>query len=265
MGATICFFSGLAMLLGGIASAVIYGATGALMLFPIGLMVILFGLLAAWDKASAMSRRNRAARMATKLEKSYRVSGADYARFVSALNVSGLAPREMKKAMDDLHKRMLEAGRRISGHDYVELEKGLSRIADGQGMPLFSEEEKRRVLADFEALRTRIRDVTLSGKQAAHPVNKINLGQDASRLAEAYDDISPKSRGIALFLVLTLGCYGAHRFYLGKVGTGLLMLLTGGGLGVWILIDLFMVLFGAMRDKQGRLVKEWSDENMPYL
>lgn len=45
-----------------------------------------------------------------------------------------------------------------------------------------------------------------------------------------YEDCSPKSRGLALILAC-LGCLivaGIHRFYVGKIGTGILWLLTGG-------------------------------------
>ncbi|GAA1468895.1 NINE protein [Microbacterium thalassium] len=49
-----------------------------------------------------------------------------------------------------------------------------------------------------------------------------------------------------------LGVFGVDRFYLGKVGTGILKLVTFGGLGIWVLVDLIMVLVGATRDKLGR-------------
>lgn len=49
-----------------------------------------------------------------------------------------------------------------------------------------------------------------------------------------------------------LGIFAVDRFYLGKVGTGLLKLFTFAGFGVWYLVDLIIVLAGAQRDKQGR-------------
>jgi TM2 domain len=69
--------------------------------------------------------------------------------------------------------------------------------------------------------------------------------------------ISPKSRLVALLLCLFLGSLGVHRFYVGKIGTGILMILTLGGLGIWTVIDLVFVAVGAFTDKQGRRVFRW--------
>lgn len=60
-----------------------------------------------------------------------------------------------------------------------------------------------------------------------------------------------KSFVVTWLLSLLLGGLGVDRFYLGKVGTGILKLITFGGLGIWILIDLILVLVGAQRDKRG--------------
>lgn len=63
---------------------------------------------------------------------------------------------------------------------------------------------------------------------------------------------TPKSWVVALVLCIFLGGLGVHRFYVGKVGTGILMILTFGGLGIWVLIDLILILVGSFRDKQGQ-------------
>lgn len=60
-----------------------------------------------------------------------------------------------------------------------------------------------------------------------------------------------KSWIATLLLSFFLGGFGVHRFYVGKVGTGILMLLTIGGLGVWALIDFIMIAIGKFTDKQG--------------
>lgn len=63
---------------------------------------------------------------------------------------------------------------------------------------------------------------------------------------------SGKSFVVTWLLSWFLGGLGVDRFYLGKVGTGIAKLLTLGGLGVWAIIDIILVLTGAQRDKNGR-------------
>lgn len=63
---------------------------------------------------------------------------------------------------------------------------------------------------------------------------------------------APKNRWIALGLCLVGGCVGLHRFYVGKIGTGVVYLLTGGGFFFGALADFFSILFGYFRDKSGR-------------
>ena len=60
-----------------------------------------------------------------------------------------------------------------------------------------------------------------------------------------------KSWIAALLLCFFVGVLGVHRFYVGKVGTGILMLVTFGGLGLWTLIDFIMIAIGKFSDKQG--------------
>ena len=60
-----------------------------------------------------------------------------------------------------------------------------------------------------------------------------------------------KSFVVAWILNIFLGTLGADRFYLGYIGTGVLKLVTAGGLGIWNLIDLIRLLSGSLRDKTG--------------
>ena len=71
------------------------------------------------------------------------------------------------------------------------------------------------------------------------------------------DDVSEKSRLVTTLLAWFLGVLGIHRFYLGKIGTGILMIFTIGGLGIWTLIDFILAVSGKMRDKEGQLIKNW--------
>jgi len=69
--------------------------------------------------------------------------------------------------------------------------------------------------------------------------------------------LSPKSRAVATVLCVLLGLLGVHRFYVGKIGTGILQILTFGGLGIWVLIDLILILCGVFKDKQRRTLSRW--------
>jgi TM2 domain-containing membrane protein YozV len=64
---------------------------------------------------------------------------------------------------------------------------------------------------------------------------------------------------VTLLLCWLLGFLGVHRFYVGKVGTGVLMLVTGGGFGIWWLIDLVTIIIGSFRDAEGQLVFTWME------
>jgi len=67
-------------------------------------------------------------------------------------------------------------------------------------------------------------------------------------VADPGDD---KSQLIALILCIFVGVLGIHRFYLGYTMEGVLMLLTGGGCGIWALIDLVRIITGDLQPKDG--------------
>lgn len=66
--------------------------------------------------------------------------------------------------------------------------------------------------------------------------------------------VSDKSKTTALILSILLGGLGVHRFYVGKVGTGIVWLLTFGVFGIGALIDIIKIAMGKFTDKQGRLL-----------
>jgi TM2 domain-containing membrane protein YozV len=69
--------------------------------------------------------------------------------------------------------------------------------------------------------------------------------------------LSEKRKLPAFLLCLFFGIFGLHRFYVGKVATGLLQLFTIGGLFLWSLFDLVVILLGGFTDKEGKLITKW--------
>lgn len=67
--------------------------------------------------------------------------------------------------------------------------------------------------------------------------------------------MSEKSFVATLLLSFFLGSLGVHRFYVGKIGTGILMLVTLGGMGIWSLIDFIMIAIGKFTDAEGKVIK----------
>jgi TM2 domain-containing membrane protein YozV len=111
---------------------------------------------------------------------------------------------------------------------------------------------------------------------AAAPAQQtiINMAPppQAAPAAPAAAGISPKSKTAAALLAFFLGQLGIHRFYAGKVGTGIVMLLLTiigyatiafvvgffvlAAVGIWILVDFIMILMGKFRDKNGLLISK---------
>jgi TM2 domain-containing membrane protein YozV len=90
-------------------------------------------------------------------------------------------------------------------------------------------------------------------RQASVPAQGLYLGGgENTNYPPGYQ---PKSWVVTLILEIFLGVLGVHRFYVGKIGTGILMLLTLGGLGIWWLIDLIMICTSKFTDKQGYALK----------
>jgi len=72
---------------------------------------------------------------------------------------------------------------------------------------------------------------------------------------------STKSRLVALLLCIFLGYLGIHRFYVGKVGTGIIWILTLGCFGIGTLVDLIMIIVGSFKDKSGATLTNWNTDS----
>lgn len=93
-----------------------------------------------------------------------------------------------------------------------------------------------------------------------HPVSEAPPEPERPVVVNVYNTVyqppwperSAKSRWVALLLCLFFGYSGAHKFYLGKPGAGVLYLLTFGLFGFGWVVDFIALLFGAARGTWGR-------------
>ena len=65
---------------------------------------------------------------------------------------------------------------------------------------------------------------------------------------------SDKNKITALLLCIFLGGLGIHRFYVGRIGTGIVWLLTGGVFGIGWIVDIIMIAVDKFKDKQGNIL-----------
>ncbi len=77
---------------------------------------------------------------------------------------------------------------------------------------------------------------------------------DPEEKKEQKEEYSSKTWLTTLLLEIFLGTLGIHRFYVGKIGTGILWLITLGWFGIGWLVDLIMIATGNFEDKDGRKI-----------
>ncbi len=77
------------------------------------------------------------------------------------------------------------------------------------------------------------------------------------KILEKRNDASEKSRLVALLFAWFLGVFGIHRFYVGKVGSGIIWIITLGLFGVGTLVDLILIAMGKFKDKEGKPLLIW--------
>lgn len=82
----------------------------------------------------------------------------------------------------------------------------------------------------------------------------VKCGCAVSSVEKKDVNASSKDWIAALLLCFFLGNFGVHRFYVGKVGTGILQLITLGACGVWTLIDFIIIAVGNFTDGEGKRI-----------
>lgn len=106
---------------------------------------------------------------------------------------------------------------------------------------------------------TRMYQDAKSTAQTPQPVNvtvsNVNTNTNTNTMGGGVGmGVSPKSKIVALLLAIFFGAAGFHRFYVGKIGTGLIWLFTGGFFGIGWLYDIIKILTGTFRDGAGMVI-----------
>ncbi len=96
----------------------------------------------------------------------------------------------------------------------------------------------------------------LDGTTAPQPtivINNVNTNTNVNQntVGTAGTGISAKSKMVTLILAIVLGAIGAHRFYVGKTGSGILYLFTMGLFGFGWIYDIIKIASGTFRDGLG--------------
>ena len=118
----------------------------------------------------------------------------------------------------------------------------------------------------------RLRSGIPRGRAAQQTIINMAPPPQAAPAAPVAAGVSPKSKTAAALLAFFLGQLEIHRFYVGKVGTGIVMLLLTiigyatiafvvgffvlAAVGIWILVDFIMILMGKFKDKNGLLISK---------
>ena len=101
-------------------------------------------------------------------------------------------------------------------------------------------------------LKTSINNSTVQSQNANNISIVTNVvNNNSQNISNQVINVSKKNKITALILCVLFGLFGVHRFYVGKVGTGLLYLFTGGLFLIGYIVDIILIITGKFTDKFG--------------
>ena len=117
----------------------------------------------------------------------------------------------------------------------------------------------------MKALLANQEDDTMADQQINQPIGNPNPGQQViqvtmnapNQAGRNYTTMaSDKSRKTALLLCIFFGFFGAHQFYVGRMGKGILYFFTCGLFVVGWILDIFQILLRSFKDNVGAPLRQ---------
>ncbi|MBS6510464.1 MAG: TM2 domain-containing protein [Clostridiales bacterium] len=122
-------------------------------------------------------------------------------------------------------------------------QKAAQQAPAGQAPEKFCKHCGGKIPADAVVCTLCGRQVEQMAQSGAPNIVINNANQNTNSNVNAYVAAKARNKWVALCLCLFLGVFGAHKFYEGKAGLGVLYLFTGGLLGIGAVIDFITILF----------------------
>lgn len=122
-------------------------------------------------------------------------------------------------------------------------QKAVQQAPAGQAPEKFCKHCGRKNPGDAVVCTLCGRQVEQMAQSGAPNIVINNANQNTNSNVNAYVAAKARNKWVALCLCLFLGVFGAHKFYEGKAGLGVLYLFTGGLLGIGAVIDFITILF----------------------